>query len=355
MRLRPDVWILEGQRAALIVPTGCAACGVATPRARRLSRGHAAELLVPYCATCLQRLARGDTLALVLALAATLLALVVALVFPVVWPRAGLPLHVAASILAALIPHAAAHAFSLRWPLSARRPSVYWTRAGQLACRRREFAEQLARFNQLEVSRRASLPPMHPLSGVALAIAVGVSPLLHFMHHPALRVLNLSGQRLWIRIDGEQPIPVEPTLRESPRAGRSLRLPRGERLLEALDASGRVISSVHAELLGDREHLYAPGSDGQCFWLEATGYGQVRERRVTELPSPTRFWQLEPSIDTWFVRSPEPPPGAGRSSGGKLVALRHGRCTETQLSPGTGSERAGRAAHALGAPPASGP
>jgi hypothetical protein len=154
---------------------------------------------------------------------------------------------------------------------------------------------------------------------------------MYLWHHPQLRVLNLSGQPLWLVIDDARRVALAPSSAESPVSGLTLRLPRGSRRLAALDLEGGVVATAQVELTSRHDHLYAPGSEGHCFWLELTGYGRERSRRVVSLSSPSRFWTLDTAVDTWFVPSPDPPGGDERSSGGTLTSLRHARCDEAPL------------------------
>jgi hypothetical protein len=252
------------------------------------------------------------------------------LVFPMLWPEATLAVHLAATLLVAVAPMVWAWLASASAALPSGRPSLWWRWNGRLACDYRPFAEELARLNGLAVkrARAASISRTWlwaPLLGLILA------PGMYLWHHPQLRVLNLSGQPLWLVIDDTRRVALSPSSAESPVSGISLRLPRGSRRLAALDVAGGVVAEARVELTSRHDHLYAPGSDGHCFWLELTGYGRERSRHVVPLASPSRFWTLDTAVDTWFVPSPEPRGGDERSSGGTLTSLRHARCAEAPV------------------------
>jgi len=270
---------------------------------------------------------RADTLAVSVGLASGLLSLGFALSFPVSWPRAPLWLHGLSTLALSVSPHVLAYVLSNgRLGASSARPSVRFVRERELMCDRRPFAEELAAKNGLELRCRRELRLsggraawLAPLLGVALAVAS------HLWQHPPLRVLNSSGATLWLSVDGSEPTLVEASSSESPFAGLSLRVPRGSRTLTAKRASGELVAQVKVMLDPGHDHLFAPGSDGECFWIESTGYGKARHDSIQPLVSESRFWRLDMAIDTWFVPSPASA-ADGRSTGGTLTALRHAPC-----------------------------
>ncbi len=342
MPLRRVVWVVSGDFSQLVVPLGCAGCGAATSRARLLVGPGKRELFIPYCGGCLERIARADTASLSVVLASGLLSVGLAFVFPMLWPHAPLGLHAAATLGFAFSPHVLVYVLSRGrpWPSSAW-PSVRFERQGELVCDRRAFAEELAAPSGLGVSPRRELRLargaaawLAPLLGLALAVTS------HFWQHPTLRVLNLTGGTLWLSVDGGQPVAIEPSTIESPFAGLSLRAPRGARALVAKSASGELVAQVNAVLASGHDHLFAPGSAGECFWIESTGYGKERRHDVHPLVSESRFWRLDVAIDTWFVPSPAAATD-GRSTGGTLTALRHAPCERAPLAPGMPARRDG--------------
>jgi hypothetical protein len=106
-------------------------------------------------------------------------------------------------------------------------------------------------------------------------------------------------------------------------------VPSGERALAVIGPGGRVVEEARVFVKSGARHLYAPASDGYCFWLERSFYGRsgpdVAERRA--LAGSVRFWVLPSDLDTWFSPNPEPSRADKRSSGGMLSALRQARCS----------------------------
>lgn len=332
MSLRPEIWVVAGDLSRVVMPAGCAACGADTIRVTQLTRAGHETLLVPHCEGCLERGARNETTALSAGLLACLAAIGGSLAFPLAWPLAGLGLHLASATALALVPALAGAALLAAGGRIATR-SVRWMRRGELACRSGEFARELGRQSGMVVTRRRAFDvSLHPLSALALSLAVVLSCFSHYLHHPRLLVVNLSGERLWLNVDGREMAAIEPTLGESPGAGLALRVPRGAHHLTASNGGGQVVSDAVVRFQSWREHVYAPASEGHCFWLESTGYGRERQRRVVPLASESRFWQLEPSIDIWFAAAPEPAESDTRSSGGVLTAIRYASCHQAPPS-----------------------
>lgn len=318
---------MSGDLSQLVLPLGCASCGAVTSRAQLLVGPTRRELFVPYCSACLEQMGRAETVAVSVSLASGLLSLGLAFAFPVLWPLAPLWLHATSTLALSVSPHMLAYALSKgRLGASSARPSVRFARESELSCDHRPFAEELATKNGLGLRCRRELRLaggraawLAPLFGVPLAVAS------YFWQHPTLRVLNSSGATLWLSVDGSEPVLVEASTIESPFAGASMRLPRGERTLTAKRASGELVARVKVVLDPGHDHLFAPGSDGECFWIESTGYGKERHNNILPLVSESRFWRLDMAIDTWFVPSPTAA-ADGRSTGGTLAALRHAPC-----------------------------
>src|SRR5690606_4190971 len=206
---------------------------------------------------------------------------------------------------------------------------------------RRELAEHLARAGLRP--RALLLPPLayHIGAALVLALALGASALAHRWHHPRVWIVNLTREPLWIAVDGELRAAVDPAGSDPARAALQLRLPRGERALEAFDDRHRRVASVRARVDGGRDHVYAPASDAFCFWLESTGYGRDATRHVQPLFSESRFFALDADVDSWFTAAPEPPRSDRRSTGGTLTALRQSPCARAP-------ERVRQAASAIG-------
>jgi hypothetical protein len=166
--------------------------------------------------------------------------------------------------------------------------------------------------------------------GPTLGAVLACSVVLLFT--PRLRVLNLGSSTLRIFVDGKERLSLPPTSAESPLAGAELRLGAGFRQLEARTSTGTVVSPVGAKLLAGRRHLYAPGAEGTCFWLETTSYGRSGASVERDpLSGEQHFWLLPRNIDLWFSEAPEVP-DPSRSSGGRITALRQGPCNAVTVS-----------------------
>jgi hypothetical protein len=151
-----------------------------------------------------------------------------------------------------------------------------------------------------------------------------------------VRIVNLTDARLAVRVDGHLLALVDATSTENARAGVEVRVPSGQREFLAESPGGQTVARAAVHVHGGREHLYAPGSDGYCFWLETTAYGRAAppNPRVEPLVGTGRFWVLPGHVDTWFDKNPDAPPGDRRTSGGALTALRQARCADAPAGVG---------------------
>jgi hypothetical protein len=303
------VWWVAGDITRQPMPPECAGCGAPAAPSPEGARGAAR---VPYCSTCRDAHARYDAVALAL---------------PLFWPRASLGAHLAMAAIAALLPLAAL-GVAARYPRRVGAARSLWPVLGSgCVVERHELAVRLASCSQ-RPPRALRLPPFAyrvgwwSVPGLALVLAA----LAFAWHHPRLRVLNLAGERIELFVDAAFEASIDPVRQRDADSVITLRLSRGEHWLEARDARGRTLAEARGELLGGREHLYAPGGSDECFWLEVTGYGRDETRDVLPLAAPSRFFSIETDVDTWLSENPEPSSGDRRSSGGTLTALRHSPC-----------------------------
>jgi hypothetical protein len=79
---------------------------------------------------------------------------------------------------------------------------------------------------------------------------------------------------------------------------------------------------------GGHAHLFAPGSEGYCFWLESADYGRGRssEPRREPLEGPPHFWALPTDLGGWFRPVPEQARAEARLTGGTVTVLRQAPC-----------------------------
>jgi hypothetical protein len=317
-----------------VVPEGCACCGAPAARSRlEQTAERARSLIVPYCERCLRHASARTTRNLAAALSSCLVALTLTLALPLAWP--GAPLVLFVSVVAVL--SAAPLVWRRFWP---RRPATghtaleraaWWLPDGSLACTQPEWAGELARRSGGQVRAARSAEPRFAAwlpAGVVVALVAG--PAGWFLHHPLVRVLNLTGSRIVLFVDGRQLATMDPTSSENPAAGIEVRIPSGERRLVTRTTEGATLAEANARLTAGAHHLWAPGSEGYCFWLEETRYGKATREpdHVEPLSGAGRFWTLPSRVDTWFSANPPPLGPDQRSTGGVLVALRQSRCEQ---------------------------
>ncbi len=316
-----------------LVPPECACCGATAGVSRRETDGPH-TLIVPYCEACLHHATRGVTRDLATSLASCLLAATAAIALPLGFGSLPLGVHALAAVLLASIP------IAVRWLLrprlatghSAAERAVWWV-DGEVACTSPKFAESLARANATSSApRAAAYPAPAPWIYAGVLLAMVATPIGWTFVHPIVRVLNLSPERLLLSVDGHDVGSVDPTSAESPAAGVELRMPSGRRTIVARTPDGTIAASAEVDIRPGTKHLWAPASEGTCFWLEQTHYGRNQApAEVRALAGAGRFWPL-PEIDTWFSPNPPASEADGRSSGGSLWALRQAPCSQAPKS-----------------------
>ncbi|MEZ4226026.1 MAG: hypothetical protein R3B13_34075 [Polyangiaceae bacterium] len=330
---------------ALTVPQLCACCGADSARAVRVRRG-SLDLFVPYCEGCLVHASSGMTRDLASFLASGLLALTLAFALPLWFEWIPFWLHVCCTAGLALLPLVFRYVLAPRRlaPHTTTHLAAWWRSDGALACTFPPFAEALARANGVEVEL-ASLREPGPRRSVWFAPALGLllAPVSHRLHFPTVRVVNLTDDRITVRVDGREVCSVEATSAESPAAGAEVRVPAGRRELAVSGPQGRAVMTARVDVQAGARHLFAPGSEAVCFWLEETAYGRgAQEEQVVPLTGAARFWRIPDAVDLWFVPTPQAAPDR-RSSGGTLMALRQAPCARApravQVAAGLASSR----------------
>jgi hypothetical protein len=337
---RSETSVLAVDPVGLTVPPQCACCGAVAGASRVETRPDGgASLLVPYCAACHRHAAAAATRKLAATLASCLLAGTLAPALPVLLPTVSLALLAALGLALVLLPVTVGAWWGRRPGAghTANGPALWWLETGELSCTNPAWAAELARRAGTAVRRRHARERMLSAwmaSGPILLLVL--LPFFHWLLRPAVRVMNLTEASLTVLVDGRPVARIEPTSAESPAAGAELHLLAGARHLVAHSDDGQVVDDVRVVVRAGREHLYAPGSPGSCFWLETVGYGaQAEDGPVREpLAGATRFWTL-PDIDAWFAPNPPPARGDRRSTGGTRVALRQARCSDV---PAGGAE-----------------
>ncbi len=320
-------WRVELPAEPVLLPSDCACCGAAALHAEAIVFG-ARSLLVRYCDPCASHVARESTRRLATRIALLLLALSFASALPIFLPWLSLFGAVSSVVLAVGVPLLLGR-LPRRVELghAGSGPSVLFAGPTALICRRRDYAEAVARGVAaapvgVSLPRRA---PFFELS-VGLAAAFVVTPFAFAFQHPVLRAINLSDVPLELLVDGRRLGRVEPSSGESPFAGLSVRVPAGRRTLLGLTADGEPRYRAEVELAAGARHLFALGSEDTCFWIETVGYG--REGRPTDyepLAGSTRFWVIPDDVHGWFRPAPQTSEGE-RSTGGSARVLRQGPC-----------------------------
>jgi hypothetical protein len=275
--------------------------------------------------------ARQKTRALAAVIASGLLSVTITAGLPLAWQPPSAAVYSIVAAAAAAVPLALLRLRRERpadGHASAGRAAFFGV-DGTLVCLSREWATRLAAASNAAIAETGTTEPVAPPWAAAFPILCGVAALLLYgMHFPVVRVLNVTATRLVVAVDGRTSLEIEPTSAESAAAGVSVRMPAGRHVLTASDPTGRIVDSATVNVEGGVQHLYAPGSLGVCFWIEATSYG----RRGKDAPVPealsttTTFWPLSRDIDVWFAPSPPRPEGDDRSSGGLSFAVRQARC-----------------------------
>jgi hypothetical protein len=326
---RPVQW-LPRELSRLVMPPVCAGCGGA-PNASLPARepfGQPAQR-IPYCNTCRRDRRRQAAAARTVGALGLGLGVACGLLLPLAWPQASLGTQLLAAGLCCLLPLFFS-GLSRHGPYRASR--VWGVAFLGTVAEQPQFAASLAQANATR-ARRLWLPPLvyRPAWWALPVLALGLAAASHVWHHPRLRVVNTSAGWLWLEVDGLPRLAVP----EAPLGGvswASVRLPRGGRRLVARDERGQLVADTWAELVGGREHLFAPGAVQHCFWLETTGYGKDATSRIVPLASASRFFSLAGDVDSWFADGPEPPPSDRRSSGGTLTALHQSPCASAPIT-----------------------
>jgi hypothetical protein len=289
------------------------------------------ELIVGYCDDCAkhQGTARARRLSGVLASG------LVALSFVLVLPFASPPLPALAlagvAFVGALLPVLVV----ALWP-SRRRPghtadgpAARFVSNGELLCADDRWGAELARSN--DASRRLAPWRERRFSFAMLAAPLAAPPLAlvaFYVASPVVRVVNVTGDQLVVEVDGARRASLPPTSVESPSAGAELRIPVGEHELVARALDGRVLERAHVVVESGRAHLFAPASEGHCFWLESARYGRNVERSAEREPldGPPHFWSLPTDLGGWCSAPPEAAVAEKRWTGGTVTVLRQAPC-----------------------------
>jgi hypothetical protein len=208
-------------------------------------------------------------------------------------------------------------------------PAVRAVSEDQLLAANDRWAGEFARANALGRERatfRESRISLGMLPGPVLAPLLAV--LAYGTTSPVMRVINLSGERIRLEVDGTRVADVDPTSVESPAAGVELHISVGRHELVARGPSGELVERTPVTIQSGRAHLFAPGSNGYCFWLETSGYGRSQAPAITREPlgGTAHFWSLPENLGGWFLPAPAAALAEARLTGGVVTVLRQAPC-----------------------------
>lgn len=316
------------------VPRECACCGEPSSRGERVT-AQGREFFVGYCDGCLRHQGARRTERLAVLVASGVLGATLACALPLM-PRVESPwVYLVAVTLGVLAP-VAVGLLRRKPPIAghAAAGSALRVRGSEVECANANFGLALAALN----AGTATPAPYHE-SRVHPAVLTHLlwAPLLawfvHDLTRPVVRVVNLTGDPIGIEVDGERRLSVAPTSVESPSAGAEVRVPAGRRTFVARRESGEPFAKEEVEVALGRVHLFAPGSDAYCFWLEESALGQqgAGVTRRTPLSGPPFFWVLPEEIGGLFAPAPASMLAEGALSGGVITVLRQAPC---ELFPG---------------------
>ncbi|HEX6763873.1 MAG TPA: hypothetical protein VF103_00310 [Polyangiaceae bacterium] len=318
--------------AGVLVPPACACCGAEAARSDVARLGSSAqEIIVGYCDDCRkhQGALRARRLAGVLASG------LVGLSFSLVLPLASRPLPPVALSGVAFVGAVLPLLVVALWPSrrtpghAAEGPAVRFVANGELLCADDRWAAELARSNG---AARRLAPWREPRLSLVMLVGPLFAPLLALvaanLASPVVRVVNLTGDQLVVEVDGVRRASLAPTSVESPSAGAELRVAVGEHDLVARSLEGRVLERAHAVVESGHAHLFAPASEGHCFWLESVRYGRsgAAPAERTPLDGPPHFWSLPTDLGGWFSAPPESAIAETRWTGGTVTVLRQAPC-----------------------------
>lgn len=332
-----NVWTFEPSAdAVLALPNRCANCGEPGGASVRLQPPFGKPwrpVLAPHCARCAGRFEQNRTRHILAAASGFFVGLVLLLGLPLARPMLGMVAYCTIATLGSVVPFMVAWWFARRVVAepgqSHPEVSIWWDKCGLRGTSQAWF-EELATLNGGAAQATAKGRPFVWAALIVPATFLAVAPTAFQWLFPTVTVLNLSPVDFELVVDGTSHGVVGVTSLESTSAGKRVALGAGSHVLEARPTDGEVRETyrVEVEVEAGEEYLFAPGAAGYCFWLERTVYGaRDGKSHVNPLGGKDGFFRLPSVVDTWFAPNPEPNSDR-RSSGGEMVAVRHGRCAD---------------------------
>jgi hypothetical protein len=314
-----------------LMPASCACCGAPPARSAVARAPGGAVLIVPYCEECSGHVGREATLRLAGAVASGLVGGGLAFALPFAARPLSLALLAMVVLAASLVPLLVTWA----WPRtpspghSAVGPAARFIAKGELSCANDRFATEVGRANGTTHQRARFRERRLASAALAIPLVAAIAAVATLLvGSPVVRVLNLSIERLVIEVDGRPVAEIDPTSVEAPSAGVEVRITAGEHEFLARTATGRILERATVTVESRHAHLFAPGSDGYCFWLETAEYGRARAGTVTreDLRGPPRFWALPADLGGWFRPVPDQALAEARLTGGVVTVVRQAPC-----------------------------
>lgn len=318
----------------LRVPLSCANCLAASTHVSRCKlpgKPASAALLIPYCSRCYKALEVAKTRVVSAVCASFGCALVALLAVPLSAWDLSMGAYATLVFVASFVPLALVFAVR-RAPLEGQTSSdiAVWGERQAIVGTNAQWITELAEGGDGTLHTRTGRTrtwTWPTWSSVVLSpvVALAVYPLFY----PSVMVLNLSEGEFTLFVDGRAKVTVGVSSLESATAASRITIPVGHHHFEArLVADGELIRAANVKVDALGLYLFAPGANGHCFWTETSTYGKVQtEPTKRRLGGKDGFFVLPSRIDTWFASNP-PNNDDTRSSGGEMVALRHGRCSE---------------------------
>lgn len=320
-------WIIATPPEPPLILGVCACCLAKATVSRRERDSHGnTSVIVPYCDACLRHAVRPRVMRLGTMYASTLLAIFGGTLLATLWPS-WWQTSAVATIVAAL-PVAWSNWLSLPRQLghAARGQAVVIVPNG-LAFASESYV-RLVQPGASEAPKPARLRPrrLGALELVGPVLAIVLTPCLNYLFFPVVRVLNFTDRSLVVSVDERRLGRIEPTSAENPAAGVLLRAPSGRHRITAVDDEGQVASDAVVQIRSGFSHLYAPGANSSCFYLQRVSHGrsQFDGESLVPLSSDDRFWAIPNSVDFWFA--PESTLRSAATTGGVVTHLRMGRC-----------------------------
>ncbi len=317
----PPGWVRFVLPEGALLPTQCPSCLEPGVRPREVpsfgKRAGTAPFEAHYCEACAAHLDEAVTRKLGIGVAACLLGVLGASAAVLYLGTRALAAQLLLSVLAgAFIPVSASA--SGRTPDST--GSIGWLGGAHYVCAHPAYARLVSALPETTWGappRRFGWLVWPPL------LAVVWCSTIQLLGRAELRVIEAE-QDLTLLVDHAVMGRVPASLDETPETGRRIALLAGRRHLALVERSGAIRSEAWVTVLPGHTYLFGSAPADRCFFWERRGYGREAppddQPRRERLAGAGPLWDLQETVDFWFV--PLPSPGLRWTSGGRLTALR---------------------------------